>query len=141
MERLSVDIKHLSTTEYPPNVSQYKDVSRRIRVCTKQDTNEVEFLIDPILKCLDSEFYRTVFDRIDLNQTKAASRAVLANRGLAPKQLFFMRECPEFLFRHDYKRYNDIADSLGKKMLEYTTTIFEKHLPALLGDQGKFSIK
>jgi len=66
---------------------------------------------------------------------------MVTNRSLALKHLFFMHECPEFLFRHDYKRYDEIANLLGKKMLGYTTTIFEKHLSILVGDQGKFSIK
>jgi len=117
---------------------KYKDVSRRVRVCTKREPKEVELLLDPILKCLNSEFYLEVFDKIELSQTKASSRVILINQTLAVKHLFFMRDCPEFLFRHDYKQYDDIANSLGKKMLEYTTTIFDKHLPILVGYQGMF---
>jgi hypothetical protein len=137
-EKLIHDIEEIFKTESPFNALKYKDISRRVRVCTKQEPKEVESLLNPILKCLNSEFYLEVFDKIELSQTKASSGVILINQTLAVKHLFFMRDCPEFLFRHDYKQYDDVANSLGKKMLEYTTTIFDKHLPILVGDQGMF---
>jgi hypothetical protein len=115
---------------------KFKDVSRRVRVYTTQETKEVESLLDAILKCLDSKAYLEVFENIELSQSRAAFGAVSGSRTLADKHLFYMRECPEFLFRHDYRKYNDIANTLGKRMLEYTTIIFEKHLPVLFSDQG-----
>ena len=139
MNSLSRDIEKLSTTEYSSNVLQYKNTGRRVRVFSKQETHDVEALLDPILKCLKSNFYLKVFENIDLNQAKAASGTMLTSRGLAAKHLFFMRECPEFLFRHDYKRRDEIADSLGHNMLEHTETIFEQHLPILTERQGKIS--
>ncbi|CAF5138822.1 unnamed protein product, partial [Rotaria sp. Silwood1] len=66
----------------------------------------------PIIKCLESNFYLKVYENIDLSQTKAKSGVVSNNRCLAAKHLFFMRECPEFLIRHDYKRRKDIANTL-----------------------------
>ncbi|CAF1367909.1 unnamed protein product [Rotaria sordida] len=140
LTNLSRDIEHLSTTKYPSNALKYKNVARRVRVVAKQETKEVESLLDSVLQCLNSKFYLEVFEKIDLNKTKVTSRATLTNCGLAEKHIFFMRECPEFLFRHDYEQRKDIANSLGKKMLEYTKTIFEQHLSILIGDEGKENV-
>jgi hypothetical protein len=139
VETLIHDIENLPTTdEHQSNKSIFKDVSRRVRVCTTQETKEVELLLDTILNCLDSEIYFEVFEKIELSQSRPTFGTISSsNRNLAEKHLFYMRECPEFLFRHDYKQYDDIANSLGKKMLGYTSTIFEKHLPVLFSDQGK----
>ena len=137
IDALIHDIETLVTGEKDSrHRMKFKDISRRVRVCTIEDTEHVGSLLNTILKCLDSKFYLEVFENIELSQSRPAFGAVSTNKTLADKHLFYMRECPEFLFRHDYKNYNDIANTLGKKMLEHTTTIFEKHLPVLFTDQG-----
>ncbi|CAF1313171.1 unnamed protein product [Rotaria sp. Silwood1] len=140
LNNLQREIEHLSTTEYDSNKLKYKNAGRRVRVVAAQETSEVEPLLDPIIKCLESNFYLKVYENIDLSQTKAKSGVVSNNRCLAAKHLFFMRECPEFLIRHDYKRRKDIANTLGRTMLENTETIFKQHLSILIGDEGKQNI-
>ncbi|CAF3893272.1 unnamed protein product, partial [Rotaria sp. Silwood1] len=135
LNNLQREIEHLSTTEYDSNKLKYKNAGRRVRVVAAQETSEVEPLLDPIIKCLESNFYLKVYENIDLSQTKAKSGVVSNNRCLAAKHLFFMRECPEFLIRHDYKRRKDIANTLGRTMLENTETIFKQHLSILIGDE------
>ncbi|CAF1520601.1 unnamed protein product, partial [Rotaria sp. Silwood1] len=135
LTRLSRDIEDLSTNEYPSNAMKYKNTGRRVRVVSKQETKEVESILDPILECLNSNFYLKLFEKLELNQTKATSRVTVFNRTLAAKHLFFMHECTQFLFRHDYKRRKEVANSLGKKMLEYTKEIFDQHLSILTGDE------
>lgn len=131
------DVEELVTTEHPANKLIYKDVSRRVRVCTKQETEQVEKLLDPIVKCLQSKFYLEVFRTIEVAQQKEATGAVSNKQNLADKHLFFMRECPEFLFRHNRKQYNEIAESLGRKIFEHTDVIFKAHLPSFFQDYGK----
>ncbi|CAF4062710.1 unnamed protein product [Rotaria sordida] len=140
LTHLCRDIEDLSTKEYPSNALKYKDVGRRVRVASKQELKEVELLIDPILKCLNSNFYLKVFENIELVQTKAASTVTTSNSGLAAKHIFFMHECPEFLFRNDYNRRKDIANSLGKTILKYTETIFNQHLSILMEDKGEVAL-
>lgn len=116
---------------------KYKDVSRRVRVCTKQDTAEVESILAPVIRCLTSPYYLSVFEEIELTQAKAASGGVLANRSLAAKHSFFMRDCPEFLIQHGHHQTEQVNELLGKKMLENTVPIFEQHLYTLIRYEGK----
>ncbi len=136
LEKLIRDIKDIYTNAYQPNASKYKDVMRRVRVCSKQETNEVESLLDSIVACLMSRHYIDVYQEMDLSQSKGGSRMPQNSRSLASKQLFFMRECPEFLMRHDYKRQNEIRPSLCKKMLLNTSIIFQEHLPFIIGNEN-----
>ncbi|CAF3609168.1 unnamed protein product [Rotaria socialis] len=140
LANLKREIEHLATTEYDSNPSRYKNIGRNVRVVSLQETSEVESLLDPILQCLNSNFYLKVFGNIELSQSKPKYGAISNNRPLAAKHLFFMRECPEFLFRHDYKRRKETADTLGRIMLEHTKIIFEQHLSILLGDEGKQNV-
>ncbi|CAF1330516.1 unnamed protein product [Adineta steineri] len=132
LERLTQDIIELSTKEYQPNVLKYKDAVRRVRVCAKLETNDVESLLNPIIDCLLSEYYINVYKQIHLNQSKGDSKTTQINGSLAYRHLFFMRECPEFLMRHDYKRQNEIRPSLSKTMLSRTAIIFAEYLPYVL---------
>ncbi|CAF1358041.1 unnamed protein product [Rotaria sordida] len=134
---LSRDVEELSRNESSISPAKYKSIGQRVRVVTKQETKEVESLLDPILKCLNSSFYLKIFENIELSHGKVISGIIQTNRSLATKHIFFMRECPEFLFRHDYKRRKEIANSLGRKMLEHTKTIFNQHLSILIGEEGK----
>jgi tRNA G26 N,N-dimethylase Trm1 len=134
LEKLIENIAHLSIHEYQPNEQRYKDAAQQIRVCSKQETNEVEKLVDPIVDCLSSKHYFNVYKKIDINQVK------VAKSNLAAKQLFFMRDCSEFLVRHDYKRQEEVASSLCKKMLEIAETIFEQYLPVIIGTEGQTNI-
>ncbi len=122
---------------YESNSTKYKRVVQRLRVCTKQNTLEVESLLAPVIECLKSRFYLSVFENIELTQAKVASGAMLNNRTLAPKHIFFMRECPEFLIQHDYQRKDDTNDLLTTNMLQTTVTIFEQHLPILTQHDSK----
>ncbi|CAF5071970.1 unnamed protein product, partial [Rotaria magnacalcarata] len=135
LKTLSEEIENLATTDHSSNKLKYKNIGRNVRVVSLQETSEVESLLDPILKCLNSNFYLKVFENIELSQTKPKCGAISNNRSLAAKHLFFMRECPEFLFRHDYKRRKETADTLGRIMLEHTEIIFEQHLSILIGDE------
>ncbi|CAF1590671.1 unnamed protein product [Rotaria magnacalcarata] len=140
LKTLSEEIENLATTDHSSNKLKYKNIGRNVRVVSLQETSEVESLLDPILKCLNSNFYLKVFENIELSQTKPKCGAISNNRSLAAKHLFFMRECPEFLFRHDYKRRKETADTLGRIMLEHTEIIFEQHLSILIGDEGKQNV-
>jgi hypothetical protein len=140
VERLVQDIKDMCTKEYPPNVLKYKEAVRRIRICTKQETDEVEVLLNPVIACLTSDYYLKSYQTIDFTQKKINSRAKQSDRTLAAKQIFYMRECPEFLSRHDYKRQKEIATSLFQIMLKNAQTIFNQHLPVIIGDEGQSNI-
>ncbi|CAF2060015.1 unnamed protein product [Rotaria magnacalcarata] len=118
LKTLSEEIENLATTDHSSNKLKYKNIGRNVRVVSLQETSEVESLLDPILKCLNSNFYLKVFENIELSQTKPKCGAISNNRSLAAKHLFFMRECPEFLFRHDYKRRKETADTLGKQNVD-----------------------
>jgi hypothetical protein len=137
LETLINDIEDLSTIKHESNSTKYKRVVQRVRVCTKQDTLEVESLLSPVIECLSSKFYLSVFENIELSQTKVASGGMLTHRALAPKHIFFMRECPEFLIQHDYQRKDEMNDLLAKKMLKNTVTIFQQHLPILIQHDSK----
>ena len=112
---------------------------QRIRVCSKQETNEVESLLDPIIACLISRYYIDAYETMDLSESRGALTLPQRSRSLANKQLFFMRECPEFVMRHDYKRQNEIRPSLCKKMLKNSRTIFEEHLSFVIGNNDWIS--
>lgn len=136
MKKLLKDMKDMTTNEYPPNGSEYKEIVRRIHICTKHDTNEVEVLLSSVIACLNSDYYLKSYQKIDLTQKKSDSRAEKNDKTLAPKQIFYMRECPEFLSRHDYKRQKEISISLSEIMLKNTETIFNQCLLAFIGDEG-----
>ncbi|CAF3165864.1 unnamed protein product [Rotaria socialis] len=125
LEKLIFDIDHLSKHGYPSNEQRYKNTAQQIRVCSTEETDDVESLLGPIIACLSSKFYRDVYTTIDVNHVK------ISNSNLAPKQLFFMRDCVEFLIRHDYKRQDEIASILCPNMLENAGLIFDQHLPIL----------
>ncbi|CAF3091672.1 unnamed protein product [Rotaria sp. Silwood2] len=131
LEKLIRDIDHLSKHGYQPNEQRYKDAAQQIRVCTTEETNEVESLLDPIIACLSSKFYRNVYEKIIINQFK------ISKSNLAAKHLFFMRDCPEFLIRHDYKRQDEVATLLCTDMLKHAEFIFEQNLPNPTENEGE----
>ena len=139
LQKLIQDIEYFSTHDEKADKSKYKDVSRRIRVCTKQETNEVESLLDPIIACLNSNYYIKTYEKIELSNAKVISGTTDNKRNLAAKHLFFMRDCPEFLVRHDYKRQNEIRPPLCRKMLENAGTIFKEYLPVVMKAKGKIN--
>ena len=120
---------------------KYKDATRRVRVCTKQDTIEVESILAPVIECLTSAYYLSVFKKIELTQAKAASGGILSNRNLAAKHSFFMRECPEFLIQHGHHQAEQVNELLGKKMLQNTVPIFNQYLPLLTQHDGKWFVE
>jgi len=136
LQKLIRDIEYFSTHDEQADKSKYKDVSRRIRVCTKQETNEVESLLDPIIACLNSNYYIKTYEKIELSDAKFISGPAHNNRNLAAKHLFFMRDCPEFLIRHDYKRQHEMRPPLCRKMLENADTIFKEYSPAAMKAKG-----
>ncbi|CAF2780056.1 unnamed protein product [Rotaria sp. Silwood2] len=131
LEKLIRDIDHLSKHGYQPNEQRYKDAAQQIRVCTTEETNEVESLLDPIIACLSSKFYRNVYEKVIINQFK------ISKSNLAAKHLFFMRDCPEFLIRHDYKRQDEVATLLCTDMLKHAEFIFEQNLPNPTENEGE----
>ncbi|CAF1468658.1 unnamed protein product [Rotaria sp. Silwood1] len=110
---------------YRSDEQRYRDAAQQIRVCTTEETNEVESLLDPIIACLSSKFYRNVYENLIVNYVK------VSKSNLAAKHLFFMRDCPEFLFRHDYKRQDEVAALLCTEMLNNAGFILEQNLPNL----------
>ncbi|UJR11255.1 hypothetical protein I4U23_015437 [Adineta vaga] len=138
LDKLYKDIVHLSIYQYPSNVSKYKEVSRRLHNCTKYETNVVESLLDPVLLCIISNNYMDAYKNIDLSQARAVSGMVQKNRTLALKQMFFMRECPEFLIQHGYKRQKEFNTLLmNKKIIDKAQIIFTQHLPAVFNNDDE----
>ncbi|CAF3730254.1 unnamed protein product [Rotaria sp. Silwood1] len=125
LKKLIQDIEHLSKHNYRSDEQRYRDAAQQIRVCTTEETNEVESLLDPIIACLSSKFYRNVYENLIVNYVK------VSKSNLAAKHLFFMRDCPEFLFRHDYKRQDEVAALLCTEMLNNAGFILEQNLPNL----------
>jgi hypothetical protein len=138
LDILIKDIQELSYKEYPVNTSKYIRAGQRVRSCTKQSTYEVKSLLSPVVDCLKSEFYLNVFKNIELAKTKVASGALLSNRSLAPKHIFFMRECPDFLIQHGHVRKEKVNDLLANLMLKNTITIFQQHLSIVTQSNSKF---
>ncbi|CAF0944343.1 unnamed protein product [Adineta steineri] len=137
VSNLEDDIQDLSKTEDEPNSKKYKRVIQRMRVCTKQSTHEVESLLVPVIACLSSTFYLSVFENIELAEKKVVVGAPSTSHELAPKHIFFMRECPKFLIQHGYQRQKEVNDALANKMIKNTITIFQQHLPILSQSDGK----
>ncbi|CAF3610923.1 unnamed protein product [Rotaria sordida] len=135
LEKLIQDIEHLSKHSYKPNEQRYRDAAQQIRVCTNEETNEVEVLLDPIIACLSSKYYRDVYEKIIVSYAK------ISKSNLAAKHLFFMRDCPEFLLRHDYKRQDEVAALLCMKMLNNAEFILEQNLPSLNDSEEDEEIK
>ncbi|CAF0897822.1 unnamed protein product [Adineta steineri] len=137
ISNLEDDIQDLSKTEDEPNSKKYKRVIQRMRVCTKQSTHEVESLLVPVIACLSSTFYLSVFENIELAEKKVVVGAPSTSHELAPKHIFFMRECPKFLIQHGYQRQKEVNDALANKMIKNTITVFQQHLRILSQSDGK----
>lgn len=154
LDKLIGDINYLlRTPKCDASSTKYKDVVRRLRACTKQATSLVIPLLEPVTECLTSSFYSKVFENIELTRTKAVSGALAIQRTLAPKHIFFMRECPEFYIQHSNYEKTNTKDrdeencsekgnekdgiQLIRKMLESTDTIFQIYLPILIRYNSK----
>ncbi|CAF1319662.1 unnamed protein product [Adineta steineri] len=131
LDKLIDDIKHILENSDDLNDNDYKRVSQRLRACIKQNTSQVECLLQPVINCLMSQFYMNVFQNIELYKGKLPSSVISINRPLAFKCLFFMRDCPEFLIEHHYLENNDEDKVLMKMMLNNTKIIFEQHLSVI----------
>ncbi|CAF1282158.1 unnamed protein product [Didymodactylos carnosus] len=121
LTKLAQTINDLAKNEYDAQHVIYKVVDRLLRLCSKLNDIDIDLLLDPIVRCLLSKYYLTVFDTVDLRQPL-----------FDPKQLFFICECPDFIVQHGYKRQNKIAMELCKPMLKNTQLIFAKHLSIIL---------
>ncbi|CAF4540672.1 unnamed protein product [Rotaria socialis] len=119
--KLAFSISDLAETEYDSYHIKYKVIGRLVRVCTKLIDTDFDSLLHPIIKCLDSNMYLTVFDTVNLQQPI-----------FDPKQAFFIRECFNFIDQHGYKQQIKIAKDLFQSMLKNTTEIFAKYLPVTL---------
>ncbi|CAF3312065.1 unnamed protein product [Rotaria sp. Silwood2] len=119
----------LSVNDYNSYHVKYKAIGRLIRLCTKLNDINFHILIDPVLNCLRSNFYRDSFQTIEPWQTI-----------LTPKQLFFIHDCPEFIRLRGQKRQDEISNLLCKLFIEYSKQIFEQHLSMLLHDKGIFNL-
>jgi hypothetical protein len=78
LEKLICDIDYFLESNNKPNSLKYRDVVRHMRLCTKQATHEVESLMDPIFKCLNSTFYLNVFQNIESTEKKQPLESCLA---------------------------------------------------------------
>ncbi|CAF1587535.1 unnamed protein product, partial [Adineta ricciae] len=129
LSKLIGDIDTISWRGYRFDENDYKRVSKSLRICTKQNTQEVESLIKPVIKCLNSSNYMEVFENVELSGGKLASGSIHTNRSLAARHLFFMRECPEFLIQHHYPEESESEmKSLMDNMMSNTRRIFQDHL-------------
>ncbi|CAF3303668.1 unnamed protein product [Rotaria socialis] len=116
--QLARAINDLSQYEYSSYHVKYKVIDRLVRLCSK--LNMIDELIDPIIKCLCSKYYRDAFITIEINQIR-----------LNPKQLFFIYECTQFLVQHNFLDQGKIVGILCKSIIEATKTIFDKHFSAI----------
>ena len=116
LEKLNHAISELSKYDYPPFHTKYKVIDRLVHVCLQ--LNLVEPLLDSIVKCLRSKFYRQAFTTIESEQWS-----------LTPKQLFFISRCPRVLIEHEFQRQEQIPQSLCQTMIDTTQTILNIIIP------------
>ncbi|CAF1178736.1 unnamed protein product, partial [Didymodactylos carnosus] len=135
LEKLKGDIEDLTVNDHESHRNICKNTNRSVRICSKMDTNKVKSLLDPIIRCLRSERYLSIFETIVLHQPKRTAGAVRERHELDPKQSLFIRECPEFIIQHSLNRQDEIAQSLCKTIFGYTETIFNKHLSTIIGGE------
>jgi hypothetical protein len=108
-------IDDLSKNEYSSYHIKYKVAGRFVHLFSQ--LNIVDVLLNPIIKCLRSKYYRQIFETIQFNQIQ-----------LNPKQLFFIHQCPQFIIQHQFLQKDQIASILSKSLIESTKPIFEKYL-------------
>jgi hypothetical protein len=107
-------IEDLSQNEYSLCHIKYKIADRFVRLCSQLEI--VDILLNPILKCLQSKNYRHALESVEIDQIQ-----------LYPKQLFFLHECPQFIIQHNFLQQEQIVNSLCKKFIDMTKTVFDKH--------------
>lgn len=107
----------LSRNEYTPCHVKYKVVNRLVRLCSRLDI--VDILLSPIMKCLQSKNYLNAFKTVEVNQTQ-----------FYPKQLFFIYECPQFIIQHNFIQQEQVANSLCKRYIKATKSLFNEHFLA-----------
>ncbi|CAF4634849.1 unnamed protein product [Rotaria sp. Silwood1] len=83
--KLACSISDLAENEYEPYHVKYKVMDRFVRLCTKLTETNIDLLLCPIVQCLHSKFYLTVFNIVNLRQPI-----------FDPRQSFFIRE---YLFK------------------------------------------
>lgn len=127
LSMLTLLISDLAENEYTEYHIKYKVVDRLVRLCTKLIDNDFDVLVQPVVQCLYSKFYLTLFDTVNLRQPT-----------FSPKQSFFIRDCFDFIEQHGYKRRTEIAEKLCKPMLQNTISIFAKHL-SIIKEANRFS--
>ncbi|CAF3767804.1 unnamed protein product [Rotaria sordida] len=111
----------LIINDYQPFHVKYKVTHSLLRLCIELNEIDHSLLIDPIIQCLNSNFYFNTFKTIDLRQA-------IFN----PKQLFFICECPEFIIQRCLKQQDQLSNLLCLPMLEYSRDILRQHLPVSL---------
>ncbi|CAF3660242.1 unnamed protein product [Rotaria sp. Silwood1] len=79
--KLACSISDLAENEYEPYHVKYKVMDRFVRLCTKLTETNIDLLLCPIVQCLHSKFYLTVFNIVNLRQPI-----------FDPRQSFFIRE-------------------------------------------------
>lgn len=112
LDKLARAIEDSSQNEYSSYHIKYKVIDRLVRLCSK--LNIVDILLDPIVKCLRSKFYRQVFITIETNQYY-----------LNPKQLFFTYQCTQFIIQNEFQRQEQIPSLLCQAMIEVTKPIID----------------
>ncbi|CAF2638592.1 unnamed protein product [Rotaria sp. Silwood2] len=111
----------LIINDYQPFHVKYKVIHRLLHLCIELNGIDHNLLIDPIIQCLNSNFYFDAFKTIDLRQST-----------FNPKQLFFICECEEFIIQRCLKRQDEISNILCPPMLEYSRDILKQHMPISL---------
>lgn len=116
LDKLSHTISELAQHDYPPFHMKYKVIGRLILVCSQ--VNLVDSLLDSIIKCLRSKFYRQAFTTIESEQWY-----------LNPKQLFFIYRCSRILIEHEFQQQEQIPTSLCQTMIDTTQSIINIIIP------------
>jgi hypothetical protein len=107
-------IEDISQNEYSLGHIKYKIADRFVRLCSQLEI--VDILLNPILKCLQSKNYRHVLESVQDDQLQPY-----------PKQLFFLHECPQFIIQHNFLQQEQVVNSLCKKFIVMTKTVFDKY--------------
>ncbi|CAF4386835.1 unnamed protein product [Rotaria socialis] len=115
----------LSANDYEPYHVKYKVIGRLLCLCTELNNINHSVLIDPVVQCLRSDYYRNAYETIDLRQPIINS-----------KQRFFIYLCLQFIRLRSNERNDEVSNSLCDSILGYGQQIFEQHLPIALESEA-----
>jgi hypothetical protein len=120
LAKLQRGIDDLSENEYHPYHVKYKVIYRLVRLCSKM--NAADSLSDSIVKCSCSKIYQYIFGTIKSEQFQ-----------FAPRQLFFIYRCPQFIIQLEHSQREGLLASLCPVMIESTVFIIRPVLSKNIG--------